>query len=157
MVATCSFNVGLQSASKNEEEVVPGVAEVTASPCINYSKTCTCESCVVSQPHFKLFHCRRKERRQLSSMSEAGHYPPPDFSCPPPDFLQPFQQQQQQQPSSSSFHPGMWSWAESPSEPSWDYNGQASWNHGASSGYGFQSGRGNYAPKRPYGEQSVTL
>ncbi|KAM4538278.1 FMR1-interacting protein NUFIP1 [Fundulus diaphanus] len=50
-------------------------------------------------------------------MNEPGRYPPPDFSWPPPDFMQ--QQQQQQQPRSSSFHPSMWNWGETPSEPSW--------------------------------------
>uniref|UniRef100_A0A3Q2U735 Nuclear FMR1 interacting protein 1 n=1 Tax=Fundulus heteroclitus TaxID=8078 RepID=A0A3Q2U735_FUNHE len=52
-------------------------------------------------------------------MNEPGRYPPPDFGWPPPDFMQQQQQQQQQQPRSSSFHPSMWNWGETPSEPSW--------------------------------------
>ncbi|XP_023268681.1 nuclear fragile X mental retardation-interacting protein 1-like, partial [Seriola lalandi dorsalis] len=91
-------------------------------------------------------------------MNEPGHYPSPDFGCPPPNTIQPFQQHQkhqqhqQQQPSSSSFHPNMWSWCETPSEPSWDYRAQAGWHHGAAPAFGFPPGRGNHGPKRPYGQ-----
>uniref|UniRef100_A0A8C2XM03 C2H2-type domain-containing protein n=1 Tax=Cyclopterus lumpus TaxID=8103 RepID=A0A8C2XM03_CYCLU len=60
------------------------------------------------------------------SMNEQGHYPPPDFGCPPPNTIQHFQQK----PHASSFHPGMWSWGETSSEPPRDYSGQAGWHHG---------------------------
>ncbi|XP_042368971.1 nuclear fragile X mental retardation-interacting protein 1 [Plectropomus leopardus] len=79
-------------------------------------------------------------------MGEPGLYPSPDFGCPPPNSIQ------QQQPRSSNFHPSMWSWSETPTEPTWDYSGQAGWHHGAASGSGFPSGRGNYGHKRPYGQ-----
>ncbi|KAM9328544.1 FMR1-interacting protein NUFIP1 [Pholidichthys leucotaenia] len=71
-------------------------------------------------------------------MSDQGHYPPPDFSSPPPNSIQ-------QQPRSSSFHPSMWSWAETPTEPRWDYGGNRGWN----TDYGSPSGRGSCGPKRP--------
>lgn len=115
-----------------------------------YSKTCTCESCVVRNPDvLSLIYSWRNERFKGWSMNEPRHYPPPDFSCPPPDFIQPFQQQQQQQPGSSSFHPSMWSWGETP-EPTWESRGQAEWHTGA--GFGPPSGRGDYGSKRPHGE-----
>lgn len=65
-------------------------------------------------------------------MSEPERYPPPDFSCPPPNFLQ-------QQPRSSSFHPSMWSWGETPSEPSW------------SRGY-HQEGAAHYGPQPSFNQ-----
>lgn len=72
-------------------------------------------------------------------MSDTGHYPPPDFSCPLPNTFQ------QQQPKTSSFHPGMWSWQETPSETSWGYSttGYSNYN-GATANYGSQSARGGY-------------
>ncbi|XP_035482036.2 nuclear fragile X mental retardation-interacting protein 1 [Scophthalmus maximus] len=76
-------------------------------------------------------------------MSEPGHYPPPDFGGPPPSSFQP--QQQPPQPRCSSFTASMWSWCETPSEPSgWNHGDQAGWHHGA--------GRGNNRAKRPYGQ-----
>lgn len=95
-------------------------------------------------------HCRREERLRTCSMNESGHYPPPDFSG-----LSSNTTQYQQQPRSSSFHSSMWSWSETPSEPSWDHSGPAGWHHGAAAGFGFQSGRGNYGPKRPYGKLPI--
>ncbi|XP_072306915.1 FMR1-interacting protein NUFIP1 [Eucyclogobius newberryi] len=65
-------------------------------------------------------------------MSESGHYPPPDFSSPPPNTFQ-------QQPRTSSFHPGMWSWQETP-EASPGY-----------SSYGYPSAWGNYGTNVPHG------
>ncbi|XP_067349405.1 nuclear fragile X mental retardation-interacting protein 1 isoform X1 [Channa argus] len=81
-------------------------------------------------------------------MSEPGHYPPPDFSRSPSNSIQPFQQQ----PRSSSFHPSMWNWCETSSDSNWDYSGQTGWHRGAATGFGYQSGRANYATKRPYGQ-----
>lgn len=126
--------------------VLPEVTEV----CINYSKTCTCESCVVRnqrllQPGFTV---HAGKHFVPCSMTEPGHYPPPDFGCPPPNSIQ---HQQQQPRSSSSFHPSMWSWCETPSEPSWGHSGQAGWYQGEAAGFGSPTGRGNYGPKRPYG------
>uniref|UniRef100_A0A8P4GEJ9 C2H2-type domain-containing protein n=1 Tax=Dicentrarchus labrax TaxID=13489 RepID=A0A8P4GEJ9_DICLA len=80
-------------------------------------------------------------------MNEPGHYPPPDFGCPPPNSIR-----HPQQPRSSSFHPNMWSWGETTSEPSWVHSGQAGWHQGDATGFGFPPGRGNSGPKRPYGE-----
>ncbi|KAM9836252.1 FMR1-interacting protein NUFIP1 [Aulostomus maculatus] len=73
-------------------------------------------------------------------MNEPGLYPPPDFGCPPPNSIQSFQQQQ---PRPSSFHPGMWTWSETVSEPGWNQSAQAGWH---------PSSRGSYGPKRPYGQ-----
>ncbi|XP_028249000.1 FMR1-interacting protein NUFIP1 isoform X2 [Parambassis ranga] len=69
-------------------------------------------------------------------MTEPGHYPPPDFSCPPPNSIQLLQQQQSR---SSSFHPSMWTWGETPSEPSWNYGAGPGWTQhtAAGPGYGF--------------------
>ncbi|XP_017282285.1 nuclear fragile X mental retardation-interacting protein 1 [Kryptolebias marmoratus] len=72
-------------------------------------------------------------------MNVPERYPPPDFSCPPPVSFQ-------QQPRSSSFHPSMWSWGETPSEPGWTY-GEA-----AGEGYSFPSDRGHYGHKGPYSQ-----
>lgn len=83
-------------------------------------------------------------------MGESRHYPPPDFTRPPPDFIQPFQHQQQQ-PRTSTFRPSMWSWSETPTEPSWE-SAQAGRQNGAAAGIGFTSNRGNYVPRRPYGK-----
>ncbi|XP_070814065.1 FMR1-interacting protein NUFIP1 [Chaetodon trifascialis] len=83
-------------------------------------------------------------------MSAPEHYPPPDFGCPPPNAIQPFQPHQQ--PRTSSFDPSMWSWCETPSEPSWNHSSQAGWHHGPAAGFGFPSSRGNYGPKRPHGQ-----
>ncbi|XP_051283935.1 nuclear fragile X mental retardation-interacting protein 1 isoform X2 [Dicentrarchus labrax] len=80
-------------------------------------------------------------------MNEPGHYPPPDFGCPPPNSIR-----HPQQPRSSSFHPNMWSWGETTSEPSWVHSGQAGWHQGDATGFGFPPGRGNSGPKRPYGQ-----
>lgn len=102
---------------------------------------------VIASSALEELHCRREAR--LREMNEPGHYPPPDFGCPPPNSIQPFQQQ----PRSSGFHPNMWSWSETPSEPSWDYSHQAGWHHGAAAG--FPPGCGNYRPKRPYGKYPV--
>ncbi|XP_068165608.1 FMR1-interacting protein NUFIP1 isoform X1 [Antennarius striatus] len=77
-------------------------------------------------------------------MNEPGHYPPPDFSCPPQNSIQ--------QPRSSGFHPSMWSWGDTPPEPSRDYSGQAGWHQGAAGRFGFPPGRGNCGPVRPYGQ-----
>lgn len=82
-------------------------------------------------------------------MSESRLYPPPDFTRPPPDFIQPFQHQQQ--PRTSTFRPSMWSWSETPTEPSWD-SAQAGRQNEAAAGIWFTSNRGNYGPRRPYGK-----
>lgn len=91
-------------------------------------------------------------------MNDPGHYPPPDFGSPAPNSIQPFQRQQQQQQSrTSGFHASMWSWSDTPSEPSWDYGGQAGWSNGAAAGYGFNSMRGHYGHQHPYGELQITV
>nr|XP_040037101.1 nuclear fragile X mental retardation-interacting protein 1 isoform X1 [Gasterosteus aculeatus aculeatus] len=79
-------------------------------------------------------------------MNDQGHYPPPDFGCPPPGTI-PDQQQH-----ASGFHPSMWSWGDTSSEPVWDHSGQAGWQHGAAAGFGSPPGRGNYGHKRPHGQ-----
>lgn len=85
--------------------------------------------------------CRTEERLEACSMNEPGHFPPPDFGSPPPNSLR--------LPGSSSFHPSMWSWGDTPSE--------AGWHNGAAAGFGFPSSRGNYGPKRPYGELTMSI
>lgn len=82
-------------------------------------------------------------------MNDQGHYPPPDFGCPPPGTI-PDQQQH-----ASGFHPSMWSWGDTSSEPVWDHSGQAGWQHGAAAGFGSPPCRGNYGHKRPHGELSI--
>lgn len=79
-------------------------------------------------------------------MNDSVYYPPPDFGSPPPDSFQ------QQQPRSSSFHPAMWVWSETPTEPSWDRGGNAGWHNGSAGGCGFPTDHGNRGPARPYGE-----
>ncbi|XP_037335676.2 nuclear fragile X mental retardation-interacting protein 1 isoform X2 [Pungitius pungitius] len=79
-------------------------------------------------------------------MNDQGHYPPPDFGCPPQDTIPNHQQH------TSGFHPSMWSWGETSSEPAWDHSGQAGWQHGAAVGFGSPPGRGNYGHKRPHGQ-----
>ncbi|XP_027865702.1 FMR1-interacting protein NUFIP1 isoform X2 [Xiphophorus couchianus] len=77
-------------------------------------------------------------------MSESQRYPPPDFSCPPPDFMQ--QQPQQQPPQQtrfSSFHSSMWSWGQTPCEPSW---GQGGYYHGQA------DGPAHYGPKPQFNQ-----
>ncbi|KAM4710711.1 FMR1-interacting protein NUFIP1 [Anableps anableps] len=70
-------------------------------------------------------------------MSESERYPPPDFSCASPNFMQ------QQRPRSSSFHPSMWSWGETPSEPSWSQFGYHQ---------GQAAGPAHYGPKPPFNQ-----
>ncbi|KAK7893461.1 hypothetical protein WMY93_022613 [Mugilogobius chulae] len=77
-------------------------------------------------------------------MSESGHYPPPDFSSPPPNTFQ------QQQPRASSFHPGMWSWQETPSETSWGHSN--SYYGATAASYGSQSLWGNYSTNLSQGQ-----
>ncbi|XP_069004546.1 FMR1-interacting protein NUFIP1 [Embiotoca jacksoni] len=78
-------------------------------------------------------------------MNEPGHYPPPDFDCTRRNSFQ---------PRPSSFHAGMWSWSEPPSEPGRGHGGDAGWYHGAAAGpgYGPPPGRGNYGSKRPHSQ-----
>ncbi|XP_014853536.1 PREDICTED: nuclear fragile X mental retardation-interacting protein 1 isoform X2 [Poecilia mexicana] len=80
-------------------------------------------------------------------MSESERYPPPDFSCPPPNFSCPppnfIQQPQQQQPRSSSFHSSMWSWGQTPFEPSW---GQGGYYHSQANGPAY------YGPKPQFNQ-----
>lgn len=79
-------------------------------------------------------------------MSEAERYPPPDFSCPPASSSQPLLQP----PRFSGFHPGMWSWTESPCEPSRVGPG---WHHQEPApSFGFQPGWGNSGHAHPYRE-----
>ncbi|MED6238968.1 hypothetical protein ATANTOWER_032948 [Ataeniobius toweri] len=68
-------------------------------------------------------------------MSEPERYPPPDFSCSPPNFMQ-------QRPRSSNFHPSMWSWGETPSEPSWGRGINQGGYH-----WGEAAGPAHYGPK----------
>lgn len=92
---------------------------------------------------------------KTGSMDGAGHYPPPDFGGPPSNssnISMPHPQQQQpQQRCSSSFQPSMWSWCETPVEPSWEHGGQAGWGYGPPAGFG----GGSYGPRRPYGEWPI--
>ncbi|MEQ2178563.1 hypothetical protein GOODEAATRI_015377, partial [Goodea atripinnis] len=76
-------------------------------------------------------------------MSEPDRYPPPDFSCPPPNFMQ-------QRPRSSNFHPSMWSWGETPSEPSWGRGINQGGYH-----WGEAAGPAHYGPK-PHFSQYIT-
>ncbi|KAF7659350.1 hypothetical protein LDENG_00298920 [Lucifuga dentata] len=85
-------------------------------------------------------------------MNGPRHCPPPDFGCPPPNSIHtPPQTVQQQQPRSSSFHPNMWSWSETPVEPSWGHSGQAGWHYGQQAGFGVPADCGSYGPRRSYG------
>ncbi|KAM4601575.1 FMR1-interacting protein NUFIP1 isoform 2-T2 [Polymixia lowei] len=76
-------------------------------------------------------------------MNGSGHYPPPDFDCPQNLIIKPPTSQHQ----SNNFHPSMWSWYETPSDPR-DYSGHGAWQCGAS-GSGFEDHDGRYG--RPAG------
>ncbi|CAL8406733.1 unnamed protein product [Arctogadus glacialis] len=70
-------------------------------------------------------------------MDANGQYPPPDFGCPPPNtFMMP--PTSQRPPGSSNFHPSMWNWSETPSDP-WAYN--TGWQGGPPPGTGNYDGR----------------
>ncbi|KAM9820914.1 FMR1-interacting protein NUFIP1 [Neosynchiropus ocellatus] len=58
-------------------------------------------------------------------MTEPVHYPSPDFDCPPTNTFK--------LPSRGGFHASMWSWTESPTEPSRGSGSQPSWHQSATS------------------------
>lgn len=127
----------------------PLATEVT-NICSERRKTRTCETSMLSNTTLLLVYFVVEQKLIWThEMNESNHYPPPDFTRPPPDFIQPFHQQQQ--PRTSSFQASMWSWADAPREPDWD-SARAGWQRGAGAGIGFNSNRGNYAPRRPYGK-----
>ncbi|XP_053703937.1 nuclear fragile X mental retardation-interacting protein 1 [Synchiropus splendidus] len=98
-------------------------------------------------------------------MSEPAHYPSPDFDRPPTNSFT--------LPSRSSFHASMWSWTESPTEPSrgscaqppWhqspvatSYNYYTHGHHNAQTGHGWhQAGhRGGWQHYNPSGNHGKT-
>ncbi|XP_061692705.1 nuclear fragile X mental retardation-interacting protein 1 [Syngnathoides biaculeatus] len=83
----------------------------------------------------------------MCSMEKPGFYPPPDFDCPPPSSIQ--ASRPQQPVSKSNFHPSMWTWSETPSEPTWAQSSQASWYREPASGPALWSP--NIASQSSYG------
>lgn len=126
---------------------LPALAEVTTA--LGRSKTWPCERCMSSNSTLLRFpfHRRHFEGRLRDSMAEPGQYPPPDFGCPPPSS---FQHQPHSRP--GSFHPSMWSWSSTPTEPSWDHGGPAGWHSGGAPWFGSAQNHWGHGPGRPYGE-----
>lgn len=126
-------------------KVLPAPAEVTTSR--GRSKTCPCESCVFGEFNFTwlaYFIDHQEGRLRVVSMAEPGQYPSPDFGSPPPNSFQ------HQSHYSGGFHPNMWSWGCTPTEPSWDHGGPTGWHPGAAPWFG-SSHRG-HGPEKPYGK-----